>query len=688
MINYNAALPAMALSGRRGIDVNQWINDVKGNLTALARSMFAKGEQGIFLDPNDLTEEKIKWRRDLLTETEFRNGLNDATVKAGSLTPVAFAGLTAGTGIQVNAATGGTYIYKSATYKADTPYTFSCYVRMLDGTAPRFGSSGSGSEVDICLVLKNAAYQAEVQDLGGGLYRAYATASGTIVSGTVGVVKYQTNSSKPVIVSGYQLEEGSQLTEYQPFTDFNTEFLRQFPLHALYQDAAGTIPVTAQGQPVGLMLDKSKGLALGVELFNDSKAIIATAGSSRIEPNVYKITSSDGSAQSIEITGLPYGMLEVDLEILSVVSGSVRLDSLLNNTRIFSTIGKSKFRVLNTRGNIAFVRQATPTDVTLRINSIKQVLGNHAYQTVSASRPILQQTPILAANLLPTYDFRTWSATGTPSPVTANSFTTAATGGVQTPILKPNTKYIIELDFENTATINIYHGASVNTAFTAGARRKVLFEVTTDSGTAFYIRNAAAGTTTVHSISVREITGYRTDQNYLAFDGVDDFLQTNNIDFTATDKVSLFAGVRKLSDATLGYLLNLGDYGTQQGVFHIRAPQANAAPQVALYAKGTNGAPAIATSVPSGINFVLSGSAALATSEIKLKVNAILAASYNLSLGTGNFGNYPLYIGRFNGNASPFTGNLYSLIIVGRLTTDNETMALEKALAKNTGVTL
>lgn len=164
-------------------------------------------------------------------------------------------------------------------------------------------------------------------------------------------------------------------------------------LTTMYQDAAGTIPVTAAGQPVGLMLDKSKGLALGVELFNDSKAIIATAGSSRIEPNVYKITSSDGSAQSIEITGLPYGMLEVDLEILSVVSGSVRLDSLLNNTRIFSTIGKSKFRVLNTRGNIAFVRQATPTDVTLRINSIKQVLGNHAYQTTSAARPILQDAP-------------------------------------------------------------------------------------------------------------------------------------------------------------------------------------------------------------------------------------------------------------------------------------------------------
>ena len=34
----------------------------------------------------------------------------------------------------------------------------------------------------------------------------------------------------------------------------------------LFQDAAGTTPVTAVEQPVGLMLDKSKGLVLGPEL--------------------------------------------------------------------------------------------------------------------------------------------------------------------------------------------------------------------------------------------------------------------------------------------------------------------------------------------------------------------------------------------------------------------------------------
>ena len=34
-------------------------------------------------------------------------------------------------------------------------------------------------------------------------------------------------------------------------------------MSTLYQDAAGTIPVTAVEQPVGLMLDKARGLMLG-----------------------------------------------------------------------------------------------------------------------------------------------------------------------------------------------------------------------------------------------------------------------------------------------------------------------------------------------------------------------------------------------------------------------------------------
>jgi hypothetical protein len=57
-------------------------------------------------------------------------------------------------------------------------------------------------------------------------------------------------------------------------------------------------------------------------------------------------------------------------------------------------------------------------------------------------------------------------------------------------------------------------------------------------------------------------------------------------------------------------------------------------------------------------------------------------------LGTGNMGNYPLYIGRRNGTALPFNGSIYGLIGVGRLTSVSEVIAIEQILAKRTGVTL
>ena len=56
--------------------------------------------------------------------------------------------------------------------------------------------------------------------------------------------------------------------------------------------------------------------------------------------------------------------------------------------------------------------------------------------------------------------------------------------------------------------------------------------------------------------------------------------------------------------------------------------------------------------------------------------------------GAGNFGNYPLFIGRRGGTSSPFNGHIYSIIGVGRLTSDDEIAFIEKDLAKRTGVDL
>ena len=186
-----------------------------------------------------------------------------------------------------------------------------------------------------------------------------------------------------------------------------------------------------------------------------------------------------------------------------------------------------------------------------------------------------------------------------------------------------------------------------------------------------------------------------TSAYYLAFDGADDFLVTNNIDFTMTDKVSLFAGVQKLSDSGRAVITELSPNSqASAGSFGLYAPHLNGA---ATFGGTLNGA--------SGRNFNISGypapSSAILTAKfdvsqasipaaIKLSINASGVAytgdgAWNKST---SFGNHPLYIGRRAGESLPFNGNIYSLIGIGRLATDSETMELEKSLAKNTGVTL
>ena len=185
-----------------------------------------------------------------------------------------------------------------------------------------------------------------------------------------------------------------------------------------------------------------------------------------------------------------------------------------------------------------------------------------------------------------------------------------------------------------------------------------------------------------------------TGAYYLAFDGADDFLKTNNIDFTATDKVSLFAGLRLLSDSAsilletstnTGTLANTGSFNLITGL--------NVS--VTGYTSGSRGSGSL---VASGIaksytfvspdNAVITSTHDILASLSTIRRNGIAGQNGTTSKGTGNFGNYPLFIGRRAGTSSPFNGRLYSLIGIGRLTTDSETIELEKAIAKNTGVTL
>jgi len=152
---------------------------------------------------------------------------------------------------------------------------------------------------------------------------------------------------------------------------------------------------------------------------------------------------------------------------------------------------------------------------------------------------------------------------------------------------------------------------------------------------------------------------------YLAFDGTDDSLLTNSVDFTATDKMTVWAGVRKLSDAAQGVVSELSaTIASNNGSFLLTAPN-SAAANYNWSSKGTTQVDNTVTTYTAPITNVVTGIADIAGASNIIRINGVQVGSVATTQGTGNYGNYPLYIGRRNNATLPLNGNLYSLIIRG-----------------------
>lgn len=181
---------------------------------------------------------------------------------------------------------------------------------------------------------------------------------------------------------------------------------------------------------------------------------------------------------------------------------------------------------------------------------------------------------------------------------------------------------------------------------------------------------------------------------YLSFDGSDDSLVTNSVDFTATDEMTVIAGVRKLSDAARGCIVELSNSYGNTGAFGILGP-GGASP---TYEIGANGTPSTGSGayVPTGytapVSNVLSASYDLSganlAAQIIPRLNGVLAQSGGVGTAIGgNFRNDILYIGRRGSSSLPFNGHLYQLIIRGKTTPTGKLLEAERFVARKTGVT-
>lgn len=181
----------------------------------------------------------------------------------------------------------------------------------------------------------------------------------------------------------------------------------------LYQDAAGTIPVTTDGDPVGLMLDLSRELKLGSEVISANSNPLAGAGiimrgtSTALTDGYYKLTSiSSLSAIGVAVAS-EMGFInkktfyKVVLDVTEynditamVVAPSERPNSGLVSRNIIALSGIGRYSTIVYSGNVTaltfYINGLAGGGITLKM-SVKEIEGNHAVQSISASRPTYQK---------------------------------------------------------------------------------------------------------------------------------------------------------------------------------------------------------------------------------------------------------------------------------------------------------
>ncbi len=115
----------------------------------------------------------------------------------------------------------------------------------------------------------------------------------------------------------------------------------------------------------------------------------------------------------------------------------------------------------------------------------------------------------LGSNLTPTYDFTTAGTAGAVTGRTANSYTTSGSGGVRlSSVVAIGKTYEITVTGTTTATqVNVRNPGDLNGAqtFTTASFTRT-WVVTWSTIAEIYIQNETAGTTTITSLSVREVS--------------------------------------------------------------------------------------------------------------------------------------------------------------------------------------
>lgn len=433
---------------------------------------------------------------------------------------------------------------------------------------------------------------------------------------------------------------GEQGVWYDP-SDFST----------MFQDAAGTVPVTAVGQPVGLILDKSKGairnngnaeyniLRYTEDLSNSYWATTYVSKSVAVAP--------DGTNTAIKITPNTSNLQHHILPAPGVPVGQWKYSfyAKADGYRYLGVWGINQLSYLDLIDGV--VAQKSVDHSTVNITKL-----NNGWNYID-----IRFTPY-NPNSYRVYPIET---VGTPS------FAGNGTSGIL--LWHPDLRLAAYADVEP-----VYQRKGAG-SWLSEIPGNHAFQATTASRPTLQIDTAG--------------------NYFLSFDGVDDSLVTGNINFSATDKMTVFAAVRKLADG-FQVIAELSDPTTSSGsssLLFVSASVFSGKSYASIIRSGSNEAfvaiGPYAAPIQSVVSVRIDRTKTTAIEEILYRHNA---QNKSLTVGTnanpsGDFGSFPLSIGR-RGQSGPFNGRLYGLIVRGAATDDLHLTHAEKYLAYKSGVSL
>ncbi len=450
------------------------------------------------------------------------------------------------------------------------------------------------------------------------------------------------------IIWNYIWKNNNPFSPINLFTDWEQgTWYDPSDLTTMFQDSAGTIPITAVEQPVGRILDKSgKGNHTSQATSASRPVLSARVNLLTMTEDFGDVIWSKGNTTVTQNEILaPDGTMTADKLIETAVTGAHHLSS-----------------------------PATLIDIDKSyVVSIYLKKSTYKYVAVSAFKDANNN-----AGAVFNLDDFTFVSGGIGTGFTATDVSAVSVGNgwyrcffkVTAGIQSAFRVHHRNIPYVSGSLYAGYAGSTDNHTYIWGAS-----VVPADQASLPYQR--------VNTATDYDTVGF---PKYLKFDGVDDSLATNSIDFSATDEMTVWGGVRKLSDANNAIFAELSAIiNTNNGAFYLTAPHGSAAPGYGFSSKGTAQATAIKTTgYAAPISSIITGAAKISTDSAKLRINGYQVSQRADDQGTGNYGNYPIYIGARGGTSLFFNWLLYWLIIRWKTSTDTEIIKTEKYLNKKT----